>query len=1082
MHTRSRRKPRQNTLLFEELEPRLLFSADAAEALTGMAVEQTLEEEPPVAAAEEPAADSVDQSTDTDTPEPAAQPATPEVVETESPLATAPDAGAPPTTTDPALLADTSTDPALPATDSPTQPTATDPLDPVAETVAADLDQPTEPQDVAPVAIESATTGDPTALIDTSAATAAPAATAASLEPAAASDQPATTIDQPATATELVFVDGAVRDGQTLVDSLLAPRDDDRTFAVVVLDPGQDGIDQVSTALLGYDNLQAIHFLTHGGDGEILLGSTRLDNTSLPLYTDAIATWGSALADSGDILLYGCNIAASADGRFLVDHISQLTGADIAASTDATGLAALGGDWELEYLVGTVEATAPIDPQTQQEWSQVLAAITTGTSSSAGTGTITTATSLTWSHTIGSGSNGILLVNVAIYDDKAAVQVNSVTYGGTSLTRLGSVAGARTRAEMWYLKAPASGTANIVVTLSAAANFTAGATTFFNVDHTTPFGAPVTGIGSGDPSLTVASAPGELVVDVIADRDIDGTGSVTVGANQSPLWVQWNGNTSADATGACSSEAGAASVTMSWTTTGGGAGEWAAVAVSLKPGTNTAPTLDGAKAPSLNAMLEDAGTPVGAVGTLVSSLVDLSSAAGGLDNVLDPDSGALTGIAVTAANTANGSWWYSTNNGTTWNALGAVSDASARLLAADTATRLAFQPVADWNSTLADAITFRAWDQASGSNGALADTSVNGGSTAFSTTTDTAGLTVTPVNDAPYMPGVALGSTSEDTPYTRQVSWLAGFSSDVDAGALKGLAIVGVDNTNGTWQYTLDGTNWLTIGAVATNNALLLAADATSAFRFVPSANWNGTPGMFQYKAWDQTSGTAGAYVDASASGGTTAFSGTSGSALQVTAINDAPTALSASVSLAAVNEDTADPAGATVSTLSATTFSDARDQVTGGSSANTFAGVAVVANAASSAGEGVWQWHNGTTWVTVNTSVSTSSGLALAPDTLVRFLPAANYNGTPGALTVRLIDNSAGAVTSGSTVTVGAGGGTTAYSDSSNAVTLTTSITPVNDAPTGLPVITGTVSEDQVLTADISGLSDIDGLGTLSQ
>ena len=38
MHTRSRRKPRQNTLLFEELEPRLLFSADAAEALTGMAV------------------------------------------------------------------------------------------------------------------------------------------------------------------------------------------------------------------------------------------------------------------------------------------------------------------------------------------------------------------------------------------------------------------------------------------------------------------------------------------------------------------------------------------------------------------------------------------------------------------------------------------------------------------------------------------------------------------------------------------------------------------------------------------------------------------------------------------------------------------------------------------------------------------------------------------------------------------------------------------------------------------------------------------------------------------------------------
>ena len=34
-----------------------------------------------------------------------------------------------------------------------------------------------------------------------------------------------------------------------------------------------------------------------------------------------------------------------------------------------------------------------------------------------------------------------------------------------------------------------------------------GATTFFNVDQTTPFGTPVTGSDSGDPSLTVASAP-----------------------------------------------------------------------------------------------------------------------------------------------------------------------------------------------------------------------------------------------------------------------------------------------------------------------------------------------------------------------------------------------------------------------------------------------------------------------------------------------------------------------------------------------------------------------------------------------
>ena len=39
----------------------------------------------------------------------------------------------------------------------------------------------------------------------------------------------------------------------------------------------------------------------------------------------------------------------------------------------------------------------------------------------------------------------------------------------------------------------------------------------------------------------------------------------------------------------------------------------------------------------------------------------------------------------------------------------------------------------------------------------------------------------------------------------------------------------------------------------------------------------------------------------------------------------------------------------------------------------------------------------------------------------------------------------------------------------------------PVNDAPTGSPVVTGTTTEDQVLTADTSGIADADGLGSFS-
>ena len=44
-----------------------------------------------------------------------------------------------------------------------------------------------------------------------------------------------------------------------------------------------------------------------------------------------------------------------------------------------------------------------------------------------------------------------------------------------------------------------------------------------------------------------------------------------------------------------------------------------------------------------------------------------------------------------------------------------------------------------------------------------------------------------------------------------------------------------------------------------------------------------------------------------------------------------------------------------------------------------------------------------------------------------------------------------------------------------------TGAVANVNDAPVGIPAITGTVTEDQVLTADTSGISDADGLGAFS-
>ena len=129
----------------------------------------------------------------------------------------------------------------------------------------------------------------------------------------------------------------------------------------------------------------------------------------------------------------------------------------------------------------------------------------------------------------------------------------------------------------------------------------------------------------------------------------------------------------------------------------------------------------------------------------MSGLVDLPGN-GGRDNVTDADGAAVTGIAVTGVN--SGTLWYSLDDGATWTAA-AVSATHSLLLAADPGVRVYFRPNPDFSGTLTNAITFRAWDQSSGTHGGFADTTVNGGTTAFSSAAGHGGITVNGINDAP---------------------------------------------------------------------------------------------------------------------------------------------------------------------------------------------------------------------------------------------------------------------------------------------------------------------------------------------
>jgi CSLREA domain-containing protein len=259
---------------------------------------------------------------------------------------------------------------------------------------------------------------------------------------------------------------------------------------------------------------------------------------------------------------------------------------------------------------------------------------------------------------------------------------------------------------------------------------------------------------------------------------------------------------------------------------------------------NDAPVMDNTGNMSLGAISED--VPVASnTGTLVTAVI---ASAGGT-RITDVDAGALTGLAVIAVDNANGTWQFSIDNGVNWFAFGAPDSLNARLLAADANTRVRFLPNANFNGTVDPGLTFRAWDRTAGTNGNTADTSVVGGTTAFSTATETASITVNPVNDAPTADSQST-STNEDTPLPITLT-----GSDLETASGSLIFAISVAPSHGT-----------------------ISSGTGAARTYTPAANYNG-PDSFKFTVTDTGDGSSAALTSTEAT-----------VTITVNAVNDAPT------------------------------------------------------------------------------------------------------------------------------------------------------------------------------------------------
>ncbi len=193
-----------------------------------------------------------------------------------------------------------------------------------------------------------------------------------------------------------------------------------------------------------------------------------------------------------------------------------------------------------------------------------------------------TANSISWSHTTGTGNDRILLVAVdVIRSSITPTTINSVTYNGAALTQLASGLynnDPRVRSYVFYLLNPSPGSNTIVASFASSTLAVGGSATYTNVNQTTPILANSTASGSGTSQSVSVTALGANSKVLFGHLGTSRTSSYSITDSQTTRWAQTSqlyksfGSDKSVSSG---------SISTSWTTSN--TASWVAIAVLLQP-------------------------------------------------------------------------------------------------------------------------------------------------------------------------------------------------------------------------------------------------------------------------------------------------------------------------------------------------------------------------------------------------------------------------------------------------------------------------------------------------------------------
>ena len=204
----------------------------------------------------------------------------------------------------------------------------------------------------------------------------------------------------------------------------------------------------------------------------------------------------------------------------------------------------------------------------------------------------TTASALTYSfnHTLGSGTNKVIVVGVLVKDISTTGIISGVTYNSTSMTAAYSEfidtanTHGRYHIRQFYLATSlAAGTYSVAVTLTSDAQGSKTvASSYFGVNQSTPLDATGTGAdggtgGSTGPSSSITTVSnGAMIVDCLFQN---GTNSETATSPQADALTDVTATPGLGKSDKTLATAGA--TTMAWTL--GASAQWGLKCMSLKP-------------------------------------------------------------------------------------------------------------------------------------------------------------------------------------------------------------------------------------------------------------------------------------------------------------------------------------------------------------------------------------------------------------------------------------------------------------------------------------------------------------------